>query len=62
MTNYILEYEWIINLVSLSIMTIFIILPEPKSNILKSVYGFIITVTYTVLLLSVFVNGFEKGF
>jgi len=61
MIDFIIDYEWLVNLVSLSIFTVGLFLDE--KIILKSVFlSTLIFMSYMVLLLSVFLNGLIKGF
>lgn len=61
-TDYVVEYEWLINFIAFGLLTIFILIPETKNKIFDSITALVISSCYTVLLFSIFVNGIIKGF
>jgi len=60
--NLITHHEWLINLVSLSVFTASFLIPDCNRVNRKAFLGILMIFSYSVLLLSVFVNGLIKGF
>ena len=62
MLDLITENEWLINLVSLSVFSASFLIPDYNRANRKAFLGILMVFSYSVLLLSVFINGLIKGF
>ena len=62
MINIFLEYEWLINLICMTTLTLSFFINNAKNNAINSLIGIMVIMSYSVLLLNVLLNSLVKGF